>query len=66
MKNTIVIIAFLVAVSETAQTGKDVGEVPVIVNGLPPGSHKMLIELENPNNQLLDEAVVRFVVPEAQ
>ena len=32
--------------------------------GLPPGPHKVLIELEDANHQPLDQSVVTFVVPE--
>lgn len=38
-------------------------EDPVIVNGLPPGPHKVLIQLETANHQLLDQGSVSFVVP---
>ncbi len=38
---------------------------PVIVQGLPPGPHKILIQLESANHQLLDQGAVRFTVPEA-
>ena len=39
---------------------------PVILNGLPPGPHKVLLQVENANHQLLDEAAVQFAVPDAQ
>ena len=35
----------------------------LILTGLDPGPHKVLIELVNANHQTLDEAAVRFVVP---
>ena len=38
---------------------------PLIVNGLPPGPHKIQLQLENANHQLLDQSAVRFTVPEA-
>ena len=38
---------------------------PVILNGLPPGPHKILIQLETANHQLLDQGIVKFTVPEA-
>jgi len=37
---------------------------PIILMGLSPGSHKVLIELENANHQTLDKGTVTFVVPE--
>jgi hypothetical protein len=36
---------------------------PVILNGLAPGPHKLLIELVNSNHQTLDAGTVRFTVP---
>ena len=35
------------------------------LNGLPPGPHKVLIQLETANHQLLDQGIVKFTVPEA-
>ncbi len=37
----------------------------MILNGLPPGAHKVLIQLENANHQLLDQGAVKFTVPES-
>lgn len=37
---------------------------PVILMGLPPGPHKVLIELEDANHHPLDQGAVSFVVPE--
>ena len=42
----------------------DASGQPVILMGLPPGPHKVLIELENANHQKLDEGLVTFVVPQ--
>ena len=42
----------------------DATEDPVILNGLPPGPHKVLIQLETANHQLLDQGSVSFIVPE--
>jgi hypothetical protein len=36
---------------------------PVIVAGLPPGRHKILIELVNANHKPLAQGVVKFEVP---
>ena len=37
---------------------------PVILMGLPPGPHKVLLELEDANHHTLDKGTVTFVVPE--
>ena len=37
---------------------------PIILMGLTPGPHKMLIELEDANHHTLDKGLVTFVVPE--
>jgi hypothetical protein len=37
---------------------------PVILMGLPPGPHKVALELQDANHQPLDKATVTFVVPE--
>lgn len=37
---------------------------PIILMGLAPGPHKVLIELQNANHQTLDKGVVTFVIPE--
>jgi hypothetical protein len=36
---------------------------PVIIQGLPPGPHKVLLQLEDANHHTLDEVTVSFVVP---
>jgi hypothetical protein len=36
----------------------------VTLNGLPPGPHKLRLQLETANHQLLDQGTVSFVVPE--
>lgn len=41
----------------------DASGEPVNVNKLPPGPHKILIELVNANHQTLDRAVVNFEIP---
>jgi hypothetical protein len=35
----------------------------VIINGLPPGPHRVVLELRTANHELLDQAAVRFEVP---
>ena len=37
---------------------------PLILRGLPPGKHKVLIELVDPNHQPVDKGSVTFEVPE--
>ena len=39
---------------------------PVILNGLPPGPHKIVIHLETANHKELDQGIVKFTVPAAQ
>ena len=36
---------------------------PVIITGLPPGRHRVLIQVENPNHQELDKGIVEFRIP---
>jgi uncharacterized membrane protein YkgB len=42
----------------------DASGEPLIINCLPPGPHKVLIELVNANHQPLEKGVVAFVVPD--
>jgi Family of unknown function (DUF6130) len=42
----------------------DASGQPIILMGLPPGPHKVLIKLEDANHHTLDESLVTFVVPE--
>jgi hypothetical protein len=37
---------------------------PLILRGLPPGPHKVLIELVDANHQVIDKGTVTFDVPE--
>jgi hypothetical protein len=41
----------------------DASGEPLIINGLPPGPHRVLIELVNANHQTIDKGVVEFTVP---
>jgi len=41
----------------------DASGEPLAIVGLPPGPHKILIQLANANHQTLDQGVVEFVVP---
>jgi uncharacterized protein DUF6130 len=36
---------------------------PIIIQGLPPGPHKVLLQLEDANHHTLDQATVSFAVP---
>jgi hypothetical protein len=38
--------------------------VPLILRGLRPGQHSVLLELADANHQILDRGIVTFVVPE--
>ena len=44
----------------------DASGEPIIMNGLPAGPHKILIELVDANHQVFDKGVVDFVIPEAK
>ena len=54
-----------VSVDDASWVWVDASGEPVILSGLPPGPHKVLIQLENANHQLLDQGTVRFAVPES-
>lgn len=41
----------------------DASGSPVIVQGLPPGQHRVLIELADANHQVVDKATITFEVP---
>lgn len=41
----------------------DASGTPVILRGLPPGPHKVLIELVDPNHRIVDKGTVTFDVP---
>lgn len=42
----------------------DASGEPIVIQYLPAGPHKVLIELANANHHVLDQGVVNFVVPE--
>lgn len=54
-----------VTVDDATWVWADASGEPVILNGLPPGPHKILIQLESANHQTLDQGTVKFTVPEA-
>jgi hypothetical protein len=52
-----------VTVDDTAWHWADASGNPLILRGLPPGSHKVLIELVDANHQPVDKGTVTFDVP---
>ena len=52
-----------VTVDDAPWRWADASGEPLIINGLPAGPHKVLIELVNANHQTLDRGVVNFVIP---
>src|SRR5271169_4377947 len=53
-----------VRVDDASWVWADASGNPIILQGLLPGPHKVLIELVNANHQPLDKGMVTFVVPE--
>jgi hypothetical protein len=53
-----------VSVDDAQWVWVDASGEPIILNGLPPGPHKVLIQLETANHQPLDQAAVNFVIPD--
>ena len=53
-----------VSVDDASWVWMDASGNPIILMGLSPGPHKVLIELENANHHTLDKGTVKFVVPE--
>jgi uncharacterized protein DUF6130 len=53
-----------VRVDDASWVWADASGQPVILMGLLPGPHKVLVELEDANHHTLDESLVTFVVPE--
>jgi hypothetical protein len=52
-----------VTVDDAVWHWADASGNPVIINGLAPGPHKVLIQLVNANHQPIDQQVVRVTVP---
>jgi hypothetical protein len=52
-----------ITVDDAAWHWADSSGNPVIINGLAPGPHKILIQLVNANHQPLDHGIVNFVIP---
>ena len=53
-----------VRVDDASWVWADASGNPIILMGLSPGPHKVLIELEDANHHALDKGEVAFVVPE--
>ena len=53
-----------VRVDDSSWVWADASGQPIILMGLSPGPHKVLIELEDANHRTLDQGLVTFVVPE--
>jgi hypothetical protein len=53
-----------VSLDDASWVWVDASGEPVIMNGLPSGPHKVLIQLESANHQLLDQGSVEFTIPE--
>jgi hypothetical protein len=52
-----------VTVDDATWRWLDTSNEPIVINGLPPGPHKVLIQLVNAIHVPLDQAVVEFTVP---
>ena len=53
-----------VTVDDASWVWADASGNPIILMGLLPGPHKVLIELADANHRILDKGLVTFVVPE--
>ena len=53
-----------VRVDDASWVWADASGNPIILMGLLPGTHKVLIELNDANHHALDSGTVTFVVPE--
>ena len=53
-----------VTVDDSSWVWADASGNPIILMGLLPGPHKVLIQLADANHHILDKALVTFVVPE--
>jgi len=53
-----------VRVDDASWVWADASGNPIILMGLSPGPHKVLIELEDANHHTLDKGTVAFVIPE--
>jgi hypothetical protein len=55
-----------VTVDDATWHWADASGDPVIINGLAPGRHKILIQLVNANHQPIDQGTVQFTMPAAK
>ncbi len=53
-----------VSVDDASWRWADASGNPIILMGLSPGPHKVLLELEDANHHTLDKGIVTFVIPE--
>ena len=53
-----------VRVDDASWVWADASGLPIILQGLLPGPHKVLIELVDANHQPIDKGMVTFVIPE--
>jgi len=53
-----------VAVDDASWVWADASGTPIILQGLPPGPHKVRIDLVDANHHPLDKGTITFVVPE--
>jgi hypothetical protein len=53
-----------VSVDDLPWVWADASGVPIIIQNLPPGPHRVLAELADANHHILDHRVVEFVVPD--
>ena len=54
-----------ITVDDAPWVWADASGEPVVLNGLSPGPHRIQLQLETANHQLLDQGAVKFTVPEA-
>ena len=54
-----------VTVDDAPWRWADASGEPLIINGLPPGPHKVLVELVDANHRTLDRKTVAFEIPPA-
>ena len=53
-----------VTVDELPWDWADASGAPVIIQNLPPGPHRVLVELADANHHILDHRVIEFSVPD--
>ncbi len=52
-----------ITVDDSSWHWLDASGEPISINGLLPGRHKLLIELEDPTHKLVDSATINFEIP---